>query len=52
MAGQGVTVFDLDGVFLAELDVSAVADLAVDREGFLYVLERARVTKYALTLPR
>ncbi|MCX5741611.1 MAG: NHL repeat-containing protein [Proteobacteria bacterium] len=47
-----VLIFDAEGAFLAELDVGPVADLAVDREGFLYVLDRAKVTKYALTLPR
>ncbi len=51
-AGQGISVFTADGAFVADLDIGSVADLAVDRAGFLYVLSRSRVTKYKLDLPR
>lgn len=47
-----VTILDTSGKFLGELDTGPVADLAVDREGYLYVLDREKVTKYELALPR
>jgi hypothetical protein len=50
--GNHVVIFDTDGKFLGELEPGSIADLAVDRQGYLYVLSRDRVRKYALTLPR
>lgn len=45
-----VIIFDREGAFLGELEVGAIQDLAVDREGKLYVLAADHVTKYELAL--
>ncbi|MDX2087008.1 MAG: hypothetical protein SFX73_04115 [Kofleriaceae bacterium] len=46
-----VLIFDVEGAFLGELEVGAIQDLAVDREGKLYVLASDHVKKYDLALP-
>jgi hypothetical protein len=46
-----VLVFTNEGGYLAELETPDIQDLAIDRAGALYVLSRASVTKYELTIP-
>jgi len=46
-----VVIFDPEGAFIAELATGDIQDLAVDRAGALYVLSRASIAKYELSLP-